>query len=182
MIRCLFVQISRSQHGQPIRKELVVTGETIQIGRAAGCKILLLDHRVGLHHAAIRHSDEGKLYIECEGGADILINGSFESSAELTPGTHIFVGPYELIAESPENDYDLVLSVEIVHALPDNHDHLPAKQAPVTLAEAGLSKRKPALLLVGLIALVCLWFPLIPTLSPMLPKWTTNLQLSISEP
>ena len=181
MIRCLFIQISRNQRGQAVRKELLVTGETLQIGRAAGCKILLLDHRVNLHHAVIRHSDEGKLYIESEEGADILINGSFESSAEFTPGTHVFVGPYELIAEAIKDDYDLAFSVELVNSLPDNHGHISAKQAPVTLAEAGLSKRKPALWLAGMITLVFLLLPMMPTLDSLLPGWVTALQISINK-
>src|SRR3989338_5951935 len=181
MIRCLIVQISRNQSGQPVRKELLATGETIQIGRAAGCKILLLDHRVNFHHAIIRHSDEGRLFIEAEEGADIAINGSPELSAELSPGTHILVGPYELIAETPTDDYDLVLSVEMVRPLPDDHEHISAKQAPVTLAGAGLSKRKPALWLVGAIALIFLILPMIPASSPTLPKWVTSLQASIKK-
>ena len=181
MIRCLFIQISRNQSGQPVRKELLITGETIQIGREAGCKILLLDHRVNLHHAVIRQIDEGKLFIKAEEGADITINGSSGLSAELSPGTHVLVGPYELIAETPMDDYDLVLSVEMVHPLPDDHEHISAKQAPVTLAGAGLSKRKLTLWLAGAIALIFLALPMIPTLSPTLPKWAANSQASLKK-
>lgn len=175
MIRCLFVHISRNQSGQPIRKELLVTGETIQIGRAAGCKIPLLDHRVNFHHAVIRHSDEGKIFVEAEEGADIVINGSSELSAEFTPGTHVLVGPYELIAEAPIGNYDLVLSAELIHPLPDEHTHVSAKQAPTTLAGTGLSKRKPTLWLAGVIALFFLILPMIPALNQALPKWANNL-------
>jgi len=181
MIRCLLIQISRNQGGQPVRKELLVTGEAIQIGRAAGCKILLLDHRVNFHHAVIRHSDEGKLFIEAEEGADITVNGSSELSAEFTPGTHVLVGPYELIAETPMDDYDLVLSVEMIRPLPDDHQHISAKRAPVTLAGAGLSKRKLTLWLTGAIALVFLILPMLPTLNSTLPKWVTSLQASIKK-
>lgn len=181
MIRCLFIQISRSQSGQPVRKELLVTGETIQIGRAAGCKILLLDHRVNFHHAVIRRSDEGKLLIEAEEGADITIDDSPELSAGLSPGTHVLVGPYELIAETPTGDYDLVLSAEMVRPLADDHEHLSARQAPVTLAGAGLSKRRIALWLAGAIALVFLILPMIPTLGPTLPEWVANPHASIKK-
>ncbi|MDO8294674.1 MAG: hypothetical protein Q7T29_17680 [Gallionella sp.] len=181
MIRCLLAQISRNQNGQLVRKELEATGETIQIGRAAGCKILLLDHRVNFHHATIHYPDGGKLFIEAEKGADITINGSPELSTELSPGTHILVGPYELIAETPTDDYDLVLSVEMVHPLPDDHEHISANQAPVTLAGAGLSKRKLTLWLAGAIALIFLILPMIPASSPTLPKWVTGLQASINK-
>jgi len=181
MIRCLLAQISHNQSGQPVRKELLITGETIQIGRAAGCKISLLDHRVNLHHAVIRRSDEGKLFIDAEEDANITINGSSGLSAEFTPGTHVLVGPYELIAETPADDYDLVLSVEMVHPLPDDHEHISVKQAPVTLSGTGLSKRRLALWLAGAIVLVFLILPMIPTLSPTLPKWVTSSQASIKK-
>ncbi|MGA8147321.1 MAG: FHA domain-containing protein [Gallionellaceae bacterium] len=181
MIRCLLVQISRNQRGQPIRKELLVSGETIQIGRAAGCDILLLDHRIRFHHAVIRHSDEGKLYIYSERDADILVNGSFGSGAEFTPGTHVSVGPYELVAETPAGEYELVLSVEMVHPLLDDHEHIPAKRTPVSLADAGLSKRKSALFLVGIVAMAVLLLPMMPTSSLLLPGWMGSLQMSIIE-
>ena len=181
MIRCLFVQISRNQNGSPIRKELLVTGDTLQIGRAVGCKLLLLNHGVNLHHAVIWRSDEGKLFIERGEGANIIINGSFALSAELKPGTHVLIGPYELIAEAPSDDYDLVLSAELVHTLPDDQKQIEVKHAPVSLAEAGLSKRKPTLWLVGAITLFLLLLPMIPALSPTLPKWVANLQTTLSK-
>lgn len=179
MIRCLLVQITRNQSGQPIRKELLVTGDILQIGRAAGCNLLLLDHRVNLYHAAIRHSNEGKLYIERSEGANLYINGSFALSAKLKPGTHIHIGPYELIVEPPFGDYDLVLSAEIVNQPPEEHEYIAVKHAPVSLAEAGLSKRKPALWLAGVLALVFLLIPMTPILDTMLPKWATSLQISL---
>lgn len=181
MIRCLFIQISRNQSGQPVRKELLVTGETIQIGRAAGCKILLLDHRVNFHHAAIRRSDEGKLLVYAEEGADISIDGSPEPSAGLSPGTHVLVGPYELIVETPTGDYDLVLSAEMVQPLPDDHEHIAVKHAPVALANTGLSKRRIAFWLAGAIALAFLILPMIPTLDTTLPEWITSSQASIKK-
>lgn len=181
MIRCLFAQISRNPSGQPLRRELLATGEIIQIGRAAECQIAIPDHRVGLHHAEIRRSDEGKLFIDAAEGTDIFINGSSVPSAEFTPGTHVLVGPYELVAETPTDDYDLVLSVEMVRPLPDDHTHISVKQAPVTLSGTGLSKRKPTLWLAGAITLVFLIAPLIPASSPTIPKWVANSQASIKK-
>lgn len=179
MIRCLFVQISRNQSGQQIRKELLVSGDILQIGRAAGCKLLLLDHRVSLHHAVVRHSNGGKLYIEKSEGANLFVNGSSALSAKLKPGTHILIGPYELIVEPPFGDYDLVLSAEIVSPSPDEHTQIAVKHAPVSLAEAGLSKRKPTIWLVSAIALVFLLLPMIPVLETITPKWISNLQTSL---
>lgn len=178
MFRCLLIQISHNKRGQPVHKDLLFTRETVQIGRAAVCDILLLDHRVNLHHALIQRVD-GRPHIECEEGSVLYINGSAQSSAELTPGTHVIIGPYELIAKTPTGDYDLVLSVEMVRSLPDDQEHIAAKQLPVTLTELGLSKRKPALWLAGAIALVFIFLPMIPTLGPTLPRWVTTLPVSL---
>ncbi len=180
MIRCLLIQISRNLQGQPIRKELQVSGETIQIGRAAGCKIRLLDHRVNLHHAVILFSDEARLHIESVENSDILIHGSFQSGAELIPGMHVFVGPYELIVESPTQEYELVLSVEMVRALPEDQFPVAAKRAAVSLSEAGLAKRKPTFWLSAVIVLFCLWIPIMPFLA--LPGWVKELQILTHEP
>jgi predicted component of type VI protein secretion system len=130
MFRCLLIQISHNKRGQPVHKDLLFTRETVQIGRAAVCDILLLDHRVNLHHALIQRVD-GRPHIECEEGSVLYINGSAQSSAELTPGTHVIIGPYELIVKTPTGDYDLVLSVEMVRSLPDDQEHIAAKQLPV---------------------------------------------------
>jgi hypothetical protein len=172
----MFVQISRSPNGQPIRKELLVTGEVLQIGRAAGCKLLLLDHRVNLYHAAIRRSADGRLYIEKSEGANLYVNGSLALSAKLRPGMRILIGPYELIVEPPSGDYDLVLSAEVVSPSQDEQTHAALKHAPVSLAEAGLSKRKPAFWLVSSIALIFILLPMIPVLDPALPGWVTGVQ------
>ncbi len=174
MIRCLFAQISRDPSGQTVRRESLAADEVIQIGRAAECQIPLSDHRVGLRHAAIRRSGEGKLFIDAKEGADIFINGSPRPSTEFIPGTHVLVGPYALVAEAPHDNYDLVLSIEMVAPLPDDHAHISTKQAPVTLSGTGLSKRKLTLWLAGVIALVFLILPMIPASDPALPKWVAS--------
>ena len=181
MIRCLLIQTTRNPSGEPVHNELLVNGETIQIGRAAGCKIPLLDHRVNFHHAVIRRSDTGQLLIEAEEDSDIIIDGASVLSAGLSPGTHITIGPYELIVETPTDDYDLTLSAEMVDPLPDDHEHIAVKQAPVTLAGTGLSKSRLAFWLAGAIALAFLILPMTPTLDPTLPKWVTGTQASIKK-
>src|SRR5512137_1584501 len=141
MINCLLIHITRNHRGQAIRNERRMVCEEIQIGRASDCKIHLPDHRVDLHHAVIRHTDDGKLFIECKGAA-LDINGAFEQHADLTPGTRILIGPYELVVEGTPSNEILVLSYELIHPLPDS---LSINKSNTTLAGIGFSKRKPAL-------------------------------------
>ena len=180
MIHCLLIQITRNHRGQAIRNERPVLCEEIQIGRASECKIHLPDHRVNLHHAVIKHADDGRFYIECEGPA-LDINGAFEQYAELTPGTRILIGPYELIVEAAPSNEILVLSYELIHPLADVNLASAAK-ASTTLAGTGLSKRKPALWLAALVTFVFLILPITYALSPNLHKVMERLPVAPDEP
>ncbi|MDP2793934.1 MAG: cytochrome c3 family protein [Sulfurisoma sp.] len=143
MIRCLIVHIARNRRGQPIRTERHVSGEILRIGRGAECTIHLPDHRVSLHHAFIRRTGDGCLFVEGE-GATLNVGGTFSSLAELTPGMRLLVGPYELVVEAPTAAEDVALTVELIHPLPERGGAT-GLWAPTDLAAAGLSKRRYAL-------------------------------------
>jgi len=179
MIRCLLIQITRNNRGQPIRKEGRIAGDVISIGRSAECKIHLPDHRVNLHHAVIRNPDDGKIYIESD-SASLNINGLFVQNAELVPGMHILIGPYEIISEEPSGDADLVLSVELVHPLPDENLTIREK-SHTTLASTGLSKRGPALWLAAIILVFFLILPAIQALSPAFRGAAEKLPVALDQ-
>ncbi len=176
MIRCLLVQISRNQRGQPTRKERRISGDAISIGRASECKIHLLDHRVSLHHAVIRAEDDGKLHIETE-AASINVDDEFVQNVELTQGQRILVGPYALVVEAIADNYDLTLTCERLTA---TGDKAPAG-LPTTLAAAGLSTRKFALWLAAVIAFVFLFLPIAQKAFPSIGKWEKNLPVALEE-
>lgn len=168
MIRCLLIHISRNQRGQAIRQEQRLECDHLNIGRAAECRIHLPDHRVKLHHATIRHSDDGRLYIE--GNNTLLgINGAFEPSTELVAGMRIHIGPYELVVESIANREDFALSYELMLPMPESDASITGK-APMTLAETGLSMRRIAIWLAGFIAVAFLILPISYALNPRLHK------------
>lgn len=178
MIHCLLVHITRNHRGQAIRNERRMVCEEIPIGRASECKIHLPDHRVDLHHAVIRHTDDGRLFIECNNAA-LDINGAFEQHADLTPGTRILIGPYELVVEGTPSNEMLVLSYELIHPLPDS---LSTIKAHTTLTGIGLSKRKPALWLAALVIFAFLVLPIAYALSPSLHKALQRLPMAPDEP
>lgn len=177
MISCLLIQVSHNPHGLPIRKESAVSGDSLQIGRGAACKIHLPDHRVYLHHATIKRSEDGALYIEGEKDVVLNINGTIEQGAALSPGTRIEIGPYELVVGPVPEGHDLALSVEMIQSLAE---HTSANRAPLTLAELGLSKRRLGFGLAALILFAFLLLPLLPSVSPALDKWQADLPLTLT--
>ncbi|MDP2808749.1 MAG: FHA domain-containing protein [Rhodocyclaceae bacterium] len=175
MIGCLLVQVTRNRHGQPIRTERRIAGDSLRIGRGAECAIHLPDHRVSLRHAVIRDTGDGKYYIEAE-GASIGINGELRQGAELTPGTRVLIGPYQLVAEAPADGAELVISTELVHRRPPEEAIL--TRAPASLAAVGLSKRRPALWLAVLIAVLFLLLPVLQATSPAARQALASLPLT----
>lgn len=181
MISCLLIQVSRNQQGLPICKESVISGESVQIGRGAACKIHLLDHRVNLLHATVRRSEDGTLYIEGEKDVTININGFIEQSAALSPGTRVEIGPYLLIVESRPGGHDIALSVEMIRPLPEQDAAKACRTAPVTLAALGVGKRRLGFGLAACILFVFMLLPLLPSASSALDKWQATLPVTLTE-
>ncbi|MDD2775603.1 MAG: cytochrome c3 family protein [Gallionella sp.] len=176
MIRCLLVQITRNSRGQSVRKEQFITGETIQIGRAAECAVLLSDARVNLHHAVIRYGADGELYIDGLDGEDLYVNESFQSHARFKPGTQVLIGPYKLVVEPDRDENDLVFSIAHTDSL--QTEDAKAQKFPLTLAATRLSKRRTAWTLSWIIALMFLLLPLVQGLALEEAKWMSYLPFS----
>lgn len=181
MIFCLLIRVSRNQQGVPIRKESTVAGESIQIGRGAACKIRLFDHRVALHHATLRQSKDGELYIEAEGEASLKINGVVEQNASLPPGARVEIGPYLLVVDPASNGPYISLSVEAI-PLPSVQGEKKARRAgPLTLSDLGMSKRKLSFGLAVCILFLFLLLPLLPGVSSELDKWQSSLPVTLTD-
>ncbi|TXT38403.1 MAG: forkhead-associated protein [Comamonadaceae bacterium] len=116
MISCLLKQVTRNRKGLASSKDISVTGETMDIGRAPVCKIHLLDHQAFLHHATITRADDGTLQIAGVGEAEISIDGTPRHMATLQPGMQIGIGAYQLRVEPSSDPYDLILQLEWVQA------------------------------------------------------------------
>ena len=181
MISCLLIHVSRNQQGLPVRKESIIAGESIQIGRGAACRIHLPDHRVNLLHAAVKRSEDGTLYIDGENDETININGFIAQSAALSPGTHIEIGPYLLIVEPKPGGHDIALSVEMAGPLPEQAAAIACRAAPVTLAALGLSKRKIGFGLAAFILFLFLLLPLLPSASSVFDKWQATLPVTLTD-
>lgn len=181
MISCLLIQVLRSPQGLPVFKESVITGESIQIGRGAACKIHLLDHRVSLLHATVRRSEDGTLYIEGEKDVTININGFIEQTSALSSGTRVEIGPYLLVVEPASGGHDFVLLVEMTQPLLEQDTAKACRTAPVTLAALGLSKRKLGFGLATGVLFLFLLLPMLPSVSTTFDKWQSTLPVTLTE-
>jgi hypothetical protein len=178
MIRCQLTQITRNHHGQAIRQERQVHGDALSIGRGAECKIHLPDHRISLHQASIEHGDDGRLYIISEGSRLFEIDGHMVAHTALTPGVRIVMGPYTLVVTAMSGNDEISLDIEqTVPAEP-----IVAPVVPVTLADAGLSIRKPALWMAGLITLLFIVLPIAYSLHSGFHQFAQKYHLIFDEP
>lgn len=180
MISCLLIQVTRNQQGLPARKESVIAGELIQIGRSDACRIHLPDYRVNLLHATVRQSEDGTLYIEAEKGAAITTNGSLKQNAVLSSGTSIEIGPYLIRVEPKPVGHDIAISVEMTQP-PEQDTAKLCRTAPVTLAALGFGKRKLGFGLAAFVLLAFLVLPMLPGASTAFDKWQAALPITLTE-
>ncbi|PZO09845.1 MAG: hypothetical protein DCF27_04350 [Lysobacteraceae bacterium] len=179
MIRCQLVTVTRNRAGKAQRDARTVSGEPLRIGRGAECAIHLPDPRVSLHHAAVRRGDDGQLYLEAERHT-LKAGGRFEQRLRLQPGQVVMIGPYRFEVEAPDAAHELALTVELTEPLPDDRERL-ASKSRVSLAQAGLSKRRVALWLGGLVLLLFAALPVLYAVSPQVRMATAHLPFGLDQ-
>ncbi len=182
MISCLLVHLSRNAQGLAVRKETVVSGESLTIGRAAECKIHLQDHQVYLHHATIKRSEDGLLYLEGEKNAEIKLNGTIGQSTALAVGARIEIGPYQIEVLPQPDGCDLGLSVELLQSHQLEREAAKNRRPGMAMGVAalGISKRKLSVALVLLILFSFLFVPLLPKAFPALDRWQSASHISLA--
>ena len=179
MIRCLLVQVTRNRAGKAQRDAATVSGETLGIGRGADCPIHLPDPRVSLHHATVRRRDDGQLYLEAEGNT-LSVEGRYEQRLRLQPGLVVGIGPYRFGVEAADASHDLALAIEMTAPLPDDRARL-ASTSQLSLAQAGLSKRRWALALGALVLLLFLVLPVLHATSPTVRMAAAHLPFGLDQ-
>lgn len=185
MIFCLLLELSRNQQGQHLRRQKMISGESLQIGRGVACKIHLPDARVELHHATLTQTSEGKLYITAE--APIKVDGLVRQHAPLPPGSRVEIGPYLLIIDTASSGPYITISLEAIehveeiqpHDVPDDQNLY--ENVAVTLADLGISKRKWGFWLATLIFLLFLVLPVLPHAVPELDEWQSALPVTLTD-
>ena len=79
------------------RKQLVLGGEPLSIGRHTENKLVLTDDRASRFHCVIEHRPEGYLLRDLGASNGTRVNGKLVKSALLMPGDEIMIGSTKLV-------------------------------------------------------------------------------------
>jgi pSer/pThr/pTyr-binding forkhead associated (FHA) protein len=175
-MRLALTTVTRNRKGQTVRVTRIVEGETFALGRGAQCTIHLPDPRVALEHATI-YVSEGGVRLGVVGPATMLVNGRSDPEVRLAPGVTAEIGPYVVAVEAPPAGADLELAIELVRPLPDDLVEI-KKRSRISLNATGLSMRRPAWVLAGVILLLFLAIPVVNALMPALRAATAKLSVT----
>lgn len=166
MINCLLIKLSHSSRGVLSRSYRTLTSEEITVGRGAECGIHLLDPRLSMHHAVIKRMDDGKIHLVAING-ELAVDGAVQKNIELSHGTLVSIGPYQIKVEPAPPDVDIAISLMLLQRLPDDFQDLKLRTHE-PLRGAASFKRRMALWMAAFIALVFIGLPLAQNLIPSL--------------
>ena len=150
MINCLLIKLSHSSRGVLSRSYRTLTSEEISIGRGAECGIHLLDPRLSMHHAVIKRMDDGKIHLVAING-ELAVDGVVQKNIELSHGTLVSIGPYQIKVEPAPPDVDIAISLMLLQRLPDDFQDLKLRTHE-PLRGAASFKRRMALWMAAFIA------------------------------
>ncbi|MGQ0700636.1 MAG: cytochrome c3 family protein [Panacagrimonas sp.] len=139
------------------RPDQTVEGE-FTVGRGTDNTVVLPGLLVALHHLRVRPLSALRLYVECLGRADIVVNGvAGRRSAEVAAGDELRVGANRVRVGFDADNEQLILEI---------HEHDPGRaaervEALTSLGEAGWRMRRPAYWSAGTILVLLLLLPLV---------------------
>ena len=134
------------------RRETLLEGAALRVGRGADCDVQLQDVAIDYHHATLR-AEGGALVIEAVGDAAVTVDGRSVRRETLAPGARAAIGAFVLAVETAPAHADFAIAVEAA----EDVVRRPARQ-PQTLAQALPSRRRLAwLLALPLVALTFAW-------------------------
>ena len=140
MFNCLLIKITYNSRGLPVRSYRTIAAHELMLGRGAECNVHLPDPRLSMHHAVIKQNEEGHFVIQALNG-ELEADGALIPGTELSYGTRLMVGPYELKMEPAPPDVNLAISLVLAHRLPDDFQDLKARTHQ-PLAGASSFKRR----------------------------------------
>jgi predicted CXXCH cytochrome family protein len=175
MINCLYIKITNSKRGMPVRSYRTLTTEEVSIGRGAECNIHLLDPRISMHHAVIKRMDDGQLHLIAING-ELEVDGAIQQNIVLTHGTKVMIGSFQLAVAPAPPDVDIAIEMVLAQQLPDDFQNIKSKIHEPLIGAAGF-KRKLAMAMVAFISLIFLVMPLAQNLIPSLHASMAKLPL-----
>jgi hypothetical protein len=159
-MRVSLVRVKRREggEGEVSRRETIVEGETLRVGRGLDCDITIADVEVDHHHATLFLQD-GKLLLKT------VSETSPAKDRLLEPGRPVEIGGHTMTLEPAPAHADFAIALEATERKAD-----PKAVLPQRLAEALPSRRRLAwLLAVPALALFFIW-PLTQILMSPIPE------------
>lgn len=135
------------------RRETLLEGEELRVGRGADVDVNLPDVDVAYHHATLTETAEG-LKLTAVGGSVIEVDGKAVGEAVLRPGQKARIGLFELAAENPPEHSDRALALSKLEA------QEAAPELPQRVVETLPSRRRLSWLLVTAVLAVFVAWPL----------------------
>ncbi len=166
-------RVIKKGKGSVSYEEEIHFGETLTIGRAANQAIFVNDLRAALEHALVVALGDGRFRVESLVASGLRIDGNFEQTAIASVGSNIEVGNTRITIVGPPKDFEAAVEVALV----DKSEVASREQAealPQSLAEAGMSKRRPAWILLLLAVIVGLAIPIVAHYVPTFRALTKN--------
>lgn len=166
-------RVIKKGKGSVSYEEEIHFGETLTIGRAANQAIFVNDLRAALEHALVVALGDGRFRVESLVAAGLRIDGNFEQTAIASVGSNIEVGNTRITLVDPPKDFEAAVEVALV----DKSEVASREQAealPQSLAEAGMSKRRPAWILLMLAVIIGLAIPIVAHYVPTFRGLTKN--------
>ena len=163
-MRCLIRTIAAQKDTLEYRDAEYVVNE-ISLGAASDCTLYLEGRGVLPRHALIALRRDGRVQIRADGGATLQINNKEQRSALLALNDTIRIGQHLLTVIQAPFGFDLALSLK-TEGVVQEEGRLEFELGPMSLTEAGWSRRRWAWLGVLLVLIGGLILPLTWSLWP----------------
>jgi predicted CXXCH cytochrome family protein len=180
-VRILVRFLSHKTKGSDTRQDVPLTGPRLRIGRGTDQDIHLPNLRIALAHAELDEGQDGKIRLHTSLASGFQHNGTTVQAAILVPGDQVDMGGFKLrIGQASGCDLAIEISEDPAARGRDTEIAL-LQRAKLTLAAAGLTKRRWALGAAGAILTAFLVIPLLAALVPSAGHWLRLLPLVPSD-
>lgn len=136
------------------RRENILEGEELRVGRGSDVDVNLPDVNIAYHHATISATDEG-LILSAVGGHSLMVSEQPMEAVVMTPGVTARIGSYELTAEDAPDHSDFAIALAKTDV-----DTSQKAERPQRLVETMPSRRTLSWVLAILVLGVFLAWPL----------------------
>ncbi|MEM8755800.1 MAG: hypothetical protein AAGF90_22825, partial [Pseudomonadota bacterium] len=111
-MRLSLVTVKRRPDSDDVsRRETLLEGEVLRVGRGADVDVNLPDVDVAYHHADLAPGQNGPV-LTAVGGAHILVDGKPAESVVLSPGASCRIGVFELTGEAAPGHADAAVALQ----------------------------------------------------------------------